>query len=329
MAIFYNHVNCRLILITVYTLLTPVFIFAQKDSTKTVKEFSRKNFIQPYMGTFNRSIIFLSNEKNEERYGLRFSPNSSAFAGVSVNYKKLSIYAETSIPNTQKVDRSRTNVRSSALFVHHFTQKWGITGFASWNKGLLMYTPEDEMYEDRNDLRMITIGAHFYNIFNGKKFSYTAANSMTKLQTKSKGSLMLMTTPVFRRLYSSESIIPDTIRQYHLTGTSSPSKSIQFISLQCKPGYIYNFVFGKGRYFISPALYAGAGIEYHTVNTKEERHNDFNLSTGFRAKLVTGINGEKFFLSFELLTDRNTAYLYKTIIKNNYTEMSCNLGFRF
>ncbi len=329
MAIFKKQFIYRLMLFIVYTLLTPSFNFAQRDSTKNVKEFIRKNFIQPYLGTFNRSIVFLSNEKNEEKYGLRFSPNSAAFAGVSVKYKKLSIYAETLIPNTQKVDRNKTTVRSSAIFLHHFTQKWGITGFASWNKGLLMYIPKNEMYEDRKDLRTITVGAHFYNILNGKKFSYTAANSMTKLQTKSNGSFMLMTTPVFRRFYSSEGIIPEKIRQHHLTGTSSPCKSIQFISLQSKPGYIYNFVFDKGRYFISPAIYAGCGIENHTVITEAEKHNDFNFNTGFRAKLVTGINSEKFFFSLELLTDRNTAYLYKTNIKNNYTEMSCNLGVRF
>ncbi|CAN5385635.1 hypothetical protein BH10BAC2_BH10BAC2_49400 [soil metagenome] len=301
----------------------------KKDSLQNVHCFVKKNYIQPYIGTFKRSINLLSNQHCEEMNNLRFSPNSSAFAGISLNYKRLNIYLETAMPNTHKVDRSNSDVRSTALFVHHFQKKWGVTGFVSWNKGLLMFMPSQGMYGDRNDLRMITAGTHIYNIFNGEKFSYSAANSMTKQQTKSKGSLLLMTTPMYRKLYSSESIIPDSVRPVHLNGTSAPSKSLQFFSLQCKPGYTYNFIFKEGRYFIAPAVYAGAGIDYHTFKAAEELYGGINFNTGYRVKFVTGINCEKFYLTLEYLRDKSIGYLYKTDIENTYTELSCNLGIRF
>jgi hypothetical protein len=284
--------------------------------------------VQPYVGTFNRQLLFNSTEENS-MYDLLFSPNSSAFAGISVAYKNINLYLEGSLPNTQLVNRQNTNVRAISLFMHQFKQKFGFTAFTSYNKGLLMYMPNTASYGDRSDLRMITIGAHLYNILNGDRFSYAAANSLTELQTKSSGSFVLMVSPLFRQLYSAESIVPDSFRRFHLDGATTPSNSLTFLTLQARPGYVYNFVFNQGKYFISPAVYVGGGLEGHTYKSGNERHTGINFTAGYRIKTVAGINAEKYFLSLEYLRDSYTSYLYKTNIRNTYTEMSCNLGVRF
>jgi len=309
--------------------LCQAYLFAHNDSMEIIRNFSRKNFIQPYVGSFNRSLNFVSKEKKDPMYNIKLSPNAALFAGASLRYKKLNIYAEAAIPNTSKVSNHRTAVRAYSIFVHHFRKSWGITGFISWNKGLLMRVPLPSMYADRNDLRQMTFGAHFYSIFNGQKFSYTAANSMAKLQTKSKGSLIIMTTPLFRKLSTQVGIIPDSLRKYHFNGESDPFKSLQFISLLCRPGYIYNIVFKGGKYFFAPAIYAGAGTELHTFKTDRQQHTGLNFSTGYRMKITTGINSENYYLSLECLLDNATTYLNKTTIRNTYTEISFNLGFRF
>lgn len=304
-------------------------LYAQNDSTGIVRDFSKKNLVQPYIGSFKRSLHFISKEKRGPMYDMKLSPNAALFAGVSLRYKKLSIYAETAIPNTSKVPNRSTKVKAYSIFVHHFRKSWGITGFISWNKGLLMQVPFPSMYADRNDLRMITLGAHVYSIFNKDKFSYTAANSMAKLQTKSKGSLVIMTTPLFRKLTTQVGILPDSLQQYHFKGANDPSRSLQLISLQSRPGYIYNIVFKGGKYFLAPAIYAGAGAELHTFITDKQQHTNLNLSTGYRMKITTGINSNNYYCCLEFLMDNTTSYLYKTAIKNAYTEISFNLGFRF
>jgi hypothetical protein len=309
--------------------LCPAYLFAQNDSLETVRNFSKINFVQPYFGSFNRTLNFVTNEKKDPMYNIKLSPNTALFAGASLRYKKLNIYAEAAIPNTSKVSNSRTAVRAYSIFVHHFSKSWGVTGFISWNKGLLMKVPLPSMYADRNDLRQLTFGAHVYSIFNGQKFSYAAANSMSKLQIKSKGSLIILTTPLFRKLSTQIGIIPDSLRKYHFDGASDPYKSLQFISLLCRPGYIYNIVFKGGKYFFAPAIYAGAGAELHTFKTDKQKHTGLNFSTGYRMKITTGINSENYYLSLECLLDNATTYLNKTTIRNTYTEISFNLGFRF
>jgi len=309
--------------------LYPAYLFAQNDSSGIVRDFSKKHFVQPYIGSFNRSLNFISKEKSGQMYDIKLAPNAALFAGVSFKYKMLSINVEVAIPNTSKVPSRSTEVKAYSKFVHYFRKSWGVSGFISWNKGLLMKVPFPSMYADRNDLRMITFGAHFYSIFNGKEFSYTAANSMAKLQTKSKGSLIIMTTPLFRKLSAKVGIIPDSLRKYHFNGASDPSRSLQFISLQCRPGYIHNIIFKGGKYFFAPAFYAGAGAELHTFKTDRRQHTDLNLSTGYRMKITTGINSKKYYWSLEYLVDNTTTYLHKTTIKNTYTEISFNMGIRF
>ncbi len=301
---------------------------AQHDTAVAVQSFELKNYVQPYVGTFSRSLQFVSKQSNDDKHNLRFSPNSSAFAGISLYYKKLFLYAEVSIPNTHKV-RGHTGVKSTALFVHYFENKWGVTGFVSLNKGLLMYMSGNAMYGSRTDMRMFTTGVHYYRIFNSSNFSYLAANSMQRLQMKSKGSFVLMATPSYRQLYSGSSIIPDSLRPFHFTGTEQPSMQLQFFSLQCRPGYIHNFVMKKGKYFFSPAIYFGGGGEVHLLKTGNRQYNGFNFSTSMRIKMVTGINSPKYYFSLEFLNDRAISYLYKTNIKSSYTELSANIGMRF
>ncbi len=309
--------------------LCPAFLFAQNDSTGIVTDFTKKNFVQPYIGSFNRTFNFISKEKSGQSYNMKLAPNAALFAGLSFKYKRLSINVEVAIPNSSKVPNSSTEVRAYSKFIHFFQKNWGVSGFVSWNKGLLMKVPFPMMYADRNDLRMITVGAHFYSILNGKKFSYTAANSMSKLQTKSKGSLVIMTTPVFRNLSAKVGIIPDSLRKYHFNGASDAYRSLQFISIQCRPGYIHNFIFKGGKYFFAPAIYAGAGAELHTFKSNVQKHTNLNLSTGYRTKITTGVNSNNYYLSLEYLVDNTTTYLNKTTIKNTYTEISLNVGFRF
>ncbi|MEO7311259.1 MAG: DUF4421 family protein [Chitinophagaceae bacterium] len=318
----------HLIFLEIFVAILPLCLHAQGDTVHVIKAFTKKNFVQPYVGTFNRTFLFDTKEPTDKVHELRFSPNSSAYAGVSINYKKLSVYLELSIPNTRKVN-DQTGIKSLSLFANYFKDRWGVTGFVSRNSGLLMYMPSMGMYGNRNDLNMFTIGTNFYKIFNGKNFSYVAANSTSKLQTKSSGSFVIMATPLYRRMFSNESIIPSEQRRYHLNGTEMPSRSLQFYSLHCKPGYIYNLVFNKGKYFISPALYVGGGADWHIFKTDEEVHSAINAASGYRGKLVTGINTANCYFTIEYLRDKTTTYLYKTNISNTYTEISCNFGVRF
>ena len=92
----------RLFQLIIVIFLLPACLFAQGDGAAIVRDFSKKNYVQPYIGTFNRLFQFITKEKKGGMHNLRFSPNAASFAGVSVNYKKLSIYLEASIPNTSK-----------------------------------------------------------------------------------------------------------------------------------------------------------------------------------------------------------------------------------
>jgi len=257
------------------------------------------------------------------------SSNAAAFVGISARYKKLSAYFETALPQTALVHRSKTAVRGYAFFISQFYAKWGVTGFLNWNKGMLTPSHGPMRYADRHDLRMLTTGAYVYRIFNPKKFSYLAANCQSKLQTQSHGSFALMTTILYRKLYSDESIISDSISKYHITGSMEPTKNLQFYSTQFRPGYIYNLVFKQGKYFIAPALYAGMGADYHVFNTETKRQAGANFNWGYRFKMVAGINGKKIALTAELLTDRTSTLLYLSKLNNIYNEVSLNASYRF
>ncbi len=305
--------------------------YAQQDSGRYYQPFEKNNFVQIYTGLFARKLNIISRnpEVKPEMKEIMLASNAALFAGTSVRYKKLSIYLETTIPNTHLVNSHQTKVKAYSFFVNQFTNKWGVTGFFSYNKGLLTSTPGPMRYRDRNDLRMLTAGGHIYRIFNSKKFSYLAANSQSYIQIKSQGSFVLLTTVQYRKLYSTESIIPDSLSKYHFNGSMEASKNIQFYCVQFKPGYVYNFIFDKGRFFIAPALYMGMGADVHTFMALSETHTAPNMNFGQRFKIVGGFNTKKYYATIEMLADKTTTLLYQSKIVNYYKEFSLNLAYRF
>jgi hypothetical protein len=302
---------------------------AQTDSVEYFKSFENPNLGIFYTGAFSRHIDIQTKSSGVKEKSVRFSPNSSAFAGLSLQYKKYFIYLETSLPNTHKVSPNETNVKGWALFLSRFKQKWGVTGFISYQKGLLMESTGKRPYADRGDIRRLSIGFHHYWIFNPSRFSYVAPNAGAKQQIRSAGSLMLMTTPSFQSLRSNGSIIPSEIVKYHFTRSTDALNSLQLYSLQVKPGYIYNFIWGKGQYFVSPAFYAGLGTDYHVFQKTTGNYAGLNVNTGYRMKMVAGINNENYYITLDCLMESTRALLYNSRLSNTYREASINFGIRF
>jgi hypothetical protein len=310
-------------------LLLPIQVLAQNDTTQWVRDFEKENRVTFYVGSFSRDIQIETPKNQEKEKSVRFSPNSFVFVGANLQFKKLFLYLEAAVPNTHKVNADETDVKGYALFLSHFKENWGFTAFVGYNRGLLMGVSTDPLYVDRNDIRRYAVGFHHYKIFNSKHFSYISANSGANQQIRSAGSAMLLTTPSFHRLQSNNSLLPDGMGNYHFTGSGEPLRSLQLMSVQVKPGYIYNFVWGKGRYFFSPSLYAGIGGDYHILEQKDNRFQGFNLNAGYRLKSIAGINNNRFYITAEWLMESSRSFLYNSQLKNTYKEISMNVGVRF
>jgi hypothetical protein len=304
--------------------IAPVKQSSAQADTLYIKKAEKKNYILPYAGVFTRSIYFSA---KQQKYSLRFSPNSSGFMGISGAYKKIHLTIELPIPGTYKINNI-SGINAVGKFVHLFGSKWGLTTFASYNTGMLMHPPGASMYQQRKDLKMLSAGTYVYRIFNHRHFSYTAASSMSEQQLQSSGSFIVMAIPSFRQLFSKAAVIPDAFEAFHLNGSQEGFTALRFISLQGRVGYIHNFVWKRGTYFFSPSVYGGPGIEWHTYRSPKGSSNGLNMAATWRCKLVAGINGAKYFGSIELLRDRVITFLQQTNLYNTYSEASLNIGIR-
>lgn len=307
-----------------------VFNAVSQTDTTYIKSFRLKNFIQLYGGSYQRALKFIPVNREKADKQIMLSPNSAAFAGFVLGYKRLTLYGDVVLPQTQKVRPDQTRVKAVSFFLSHFKGKWGITGFTGFNKGLLMRNEGVAMnYTDRNDMRMFTAGAHVYRIFNDRRFSFAAANSQQMQQRRSAGSVILITTPAYRLVSSTSSIIPVNISKYHLTGNMGMQRSLQLYSLQFKIGYAHNFVFKGGDFFIAPSAYAGGGLDYHFIKAEQEYKRGTNINKGYRVKLSAGINKPKYYCTAEYLRDHSGSKPGHSLFQNTYSECSVNLGLRF
>lgn len=119
-----------------FSLIFTIHLKAQEDSLIWFRDFTKKNRVSLYTGNFSRSIQIQTLQNENKEKSVRFSPNSFAFIGVNLQFKKLFVYLETAIPNTHKLSPDQSDIKGYALFVSNFKKKVGFylfCGIQQWS----------------------------------------------------------------------------------------------------------------------------------------------------------------------------------------------------
>lgn len=309
-------------------LLCVLSIRAQnRKDTSFISQFEKQNNLQ--VNTWLTDVNFGINPRLQNRnFSVELAPNSQGHAGISIGFKLIALFIGGQIPGTQSDLSIYGRTKYYDVLFGYFNRRWG---------GEIYYRDYDGLYRKANDATGITVrpdarllnyGLSGYYVFNHKKFSYRSAIAQLELQKKTSGSFVMLINVHHRGLSADSSVIPaniDTVNNFkELQGLTA----IQFNSFNIRPGYAHNFVFRKGLWFISPSLFAGAGIGNYLYKNGVGTSSGTNFDVDIHAKLSAGYNHKKLFFNVYIIHDQSINIFTPSLISLQTTSFGFNFGYR-
>jgi hypothetical protein len=227
-------------------------------------------------------------------------PNGNTGLGLGVNYKFIGIALSFGLPSSQSSNEKYGETNDFDLQVSFFGKRIGFDGFLQGYKGYYMANPKDHMdweesyYPQVSDLRILSIGANAFYLFNSKNFSYKAAYLRNVVQKKSAGSF---STGIFfyQDLVTSENgFLPEEVSDS--VWSSFDLKQFNAISLGVSVGYQYTFVI-KRNFFISLQGTPGLGYRRLSGSTVDDKPGIVNQLAGqLLARAAIGYEFKHFYV---------------------------------
>ncbi|MDF2382060.1 DUF4421 family protein [Nostoc ellipsosporum NOK] len=283
-----------------------------------IKSFDKQNNVEFNGGTSRTRFQF--SQLGMNKTGFRMLANTSAYAGVNLSYKWLSLRFSTAVPGTN-LDRN-TTLKYTSLSFTFGTRRWRYRPFYERYNGLLIPGDVPRTYEPFKNIRFTGFGSDFYWYANPKKYSLRAARSMSETQVKRAGSLFAIVTPMWQQI-NWQQPSPDFITDedtYKLLA-SNPS----WLSVTAQIGYGYNFIFGNGKWIISPIVAAGGGFLKETYKIRHKIQG-ISLAQGL---ISGGYNGKKYYGYLSGSWNIQQSRVLTRKMERLNTRVSLTAGFRF
>lgn len=304
-------------------------VYSQNEKdTAFISQFEKPNNIQ--LNTWVTDLDFSINPRLQDRdFTVKFAPNVSGQTGFSFGLKKVTLFIGFQIPGTESDPWKYGKTKYLDFSFSYFNKKFG---------GEIYYRNYNGLYRDANDTTPLTIrddarltnyGGSFFYVFNYKKFSYRSAIGQLELQKKSAGSVVILANVNFRSLVADSSLIPKEIDSRQNFSNLQGLTDLRFYTFNIRPGYAYNFVFKKGMYFISPSIFAGAGIgnfEYRGISGTVERGVNYDMD--LRSIISAGMNHKNWFINIFVIYDTSLNIFDNNLVSLQTTSYGLNIGYR-
>ena len=227
-------------------------------------------------------------------------PNGNTGLGFGVNYKFIGLALSFGLPSSQSSIDKYGKTSDFDLQVSFFGKKIGFDGYLQGYKGYYMANPQDHVdwdeayYPQVGDLRIRSIGANAFYLFNSENFSYKAAYIRNVVQKKSAGSFSAGIYFYQDVVTSDNGFLPDEISDS--VWSSFDLKQFNALSLGISFGYQYTFVI-KENFFVS--LQGTPGIGYRRLSGKtvaEDLGIVNQLAGQLQARMAIGYEFKHFYV---------------------------------
>ena len=288
-----------------------------------IKGFEKTNDVEVYTGITKTSFRFrkLTNDNFISQHKL--FANTSAYAGVTLDYNWLSVSYSKNIPNTS-VAKQTTSIKAFGIHLRKSHEKFLFEVGTDKYKGLILkINPRHGEYEYYDDINYRSYFTRITYVFNAERFSTKAARSFSLLQAKSAGSFMVSISPFFQRF-----TLKGGFNEYEKNDSvflTEISKKPSSVNLIVTGGYTYNFVFNEGEWSINPAIFMGPAIQ---KNLYPDHGRSLKLIAHYQLVLNGGYNGRQYYFHVNANYSKMNSNLMNSKMSINDRGVSLTIGYR-
>jgi hypothetical protein len=263
----------------------------------------------PIIDVLSYEFEFASTRNNSNDLSVNYAPNLRPLWGMGFGYRWLYFELSTSKGLESMNDSKKGNTRKLSISGSITKQKWVLTGYLTYFKGMYMTNPEtfgqtyladnNGFYPLRGDLSTLHGRLSGYYIFNNKKFSLAAGmSSESQRQNKSAGSLITGLTFAAVEIQADSSVIPAIIKNSF--EQADLLKINRYTLITINGGYSHTFVLKH--FYANLGLMLGFGPVV-TMTTPEDENlktKSANLAFVLDSRIALGYNSAKFYTGFNL-----------------------------
>lgn len=289
--------------ILVLLLQWPVLLFAQLKYDTSYIHIYKENYTvvaDIYAKGIDFSLSPFQHIDSIDSRVVKYTPNVSAYFGLSASYKGWGLGISFPIPSSVKSDSiyGKTTFYDYKLSLHK--RKFGGTGYVRYYKGFYLNKPSlfdtawnGGVMPHRDDMLIATLGLNAYYLFNHDKFSMKSVFWQSERQLKTASTFILMTDLNATLLQSDSSIIPASDELYY--GNLSGIQDMFMYSVAFMGGYAHCSVIND-YYYICPMVYVGPGYQHKIMNANKGKVMNDNIFLKTDFKFAAGYNAETAYL---------------------------------
>jgi len=253
--------------------------------------------------------------------------NVNELMGGGLTYKFIDLDLTFSLPSSHILETGVQNLQQFRLSGSYSGRRWNIRGYWLQSTGLVA-TDADGQFISGPSIDMLSLGFPITYYFNYKRYSYKAATFLSEVQLRSAGSLLCRIEPFYRHMGIGKSIAPDSVDTSVKYGEQSGLKYAYAPGIVVMPGYGYNFTTLDGKFFISPAIFAGAGVAVNVYKGKNGEKTTVNAEYKVSASLNAGYNGRRWYAYLRSSYDADYFVLNPSYFLTTDLKLGITVGYR-
>jgi hypothetical protein len=293
-----------------------------------VRKFVLKNDIRFFYGMQGNNIS-IGSGRDEAALNGDLYRNTNDYIGAGITYGWLDGDLSFSLPGTTYLKEERANLKQFKLAFSYTRRKVAFRWYLTENKGVVVSSSDNE-FETNPSLHEVRLGMQITYIVNSSAYSYRASMYQSEYQLKTAGSWLFRLEPFYRNLGTEDgSVIPEGYDSPARFGDQEALEYVKAPGILFMPGYGINIVVPNSRYFISPILFAGAGVAYNTYEAKNGKGNFANVEYAANFNLNAGYNGVRSYAKFQFSWSTGYAAMDPAYLTSSNLTLMFMYGVRF
>lgn len=267
---------------------------------------------------------------------LKFAPDHSYKLGAYFGWH--SLFLGFSINTDELFTNRRGSDKKTEYFINMYGCQLGCDLFYRSTGNDFKIRQSEGFYQDGverdfsgtdySGLKVKTIGANVYYVFNNKHFSYPAAYSQTTVQKISRGTLVAGISWSRHDCEFDHTSLPDGIKNDMSEGLKFTN--VKYTDFNINFGYAFNWVFADN-WLLAVALTPAVAYKVSDIKVQSsdynQRHRNFNLDFITRAGLV--YNDNRFFAGASAVAHVYQYYQKNFSLTDNFGVLNLYVGLNF
>lgn len=245
--------------------------------------------------------------------------------GGGLTYKFIGLDLAFSLPSCHILETGVQNLQQFRLSGIYSGRRWNIRGYWLQSTGLVA-TDADGQFIPGPSIDMLSLGLPVTYYFSYKRYSYKAATLLSEVQLRSAGSLLCRIEPFCRHMGIRKSIPADSLDTNVKYGEQAGLKYANAPGVVVMPGYGYNLTTVDGKWFFSPAIFAGAAVNVYKgkIGAKTKVNAEYMVSASPNA----GYNGRRWCAFLRSSFDADCFVLDPSFFLTTDPRLGITVGYR-